>query len=420
MLSVDEAREKVLAAVAPLSPVETPVSDALGLVPAGDLHAPHPLPRFDNSAMDGFAIRAEDSSSASDASPTKLELIGEVAAGDAGDVVVGSGKAVRIMTGARLPEGADSIVPLEEISEEDGAIVVRAPVDPGRYVRAAGEDVAQGELLMRAGTELGPGELALIASLGLSPLLTHPAPRVSVIVTGEELVVPERDPGPGKIRDSNTVAITSLLALAGAEVVMAERVGDDREALRQAFSHAAGVSDLIVSAGGVAVGRYDFVRDVIEELGEISMWKVAMQPGKPVVLGSVDGIPMMGLPGNPVSVHVAFEQFVRPAIRKMRGCLTYFRPRIQARLTHPLEKPPGRRHLIRVRLARSGEGWYATPTGPQGSHIQSSLVLCHGLAVFEADEERLEEGQEVTVEVWRLPVASGATAPTAEAEVDPV
>lgn len=418
MLTVGEAQEKVLSVVDVLPAEESPVADALGRVPAGDLFAPHALPRFDNSAMDGFAVRAEDVGSASSDAPVQLKVVGEVRAGDAGEIDVAPGTAARIMTGAPIPVGADAVVPIEEVEESDGSISVHASVPVGRHVRPAGEDVSEGELLMRAGTELGPGELAMIASLGLSPLMVHPAPRVALIVTGDELVVPEQDPEPGKIRDSNTVALSTLLQQAGAEVVMADRVGDDREATLQAFSNAAGIADLIVSSGGVAVGAYDFVKEVVEELGAIEMWKVAMQPGKPVVLGRVGGTPLLGLPGNPVSVHVSFEQFVRPAIRKMRGCLTYFRPRVHARLTHALEKPPGRQQFVRVRLARSGEGWYATPTGGQGSHIQSSLVLCHGLAIFDAEATRLKEGSDVMVEVWRLPVASGAVG-AQETEADP-
>lgn len=419
MLSVEEAKEKVLAAVAPLPPAEIPVSEALGKVPAGDLYAPHDLPRFANSAMDGYAVRAEDLSGASEDRPVRLRLIGEARAGSAAANVVETGTAVRIMTGAPLPQGADAVVPVEHANEQEDGVHIGTATASGAHVRSAGEDVSEGELLMRAGTELGPGELALIASLGLSPLMVHPSPRVAIVVTGEELVVPELEPDPGKIRDSNTVALNSLLQVAGADIVMMERVGDDREATHKAFTNAAGVADLIVSSGGVAVGRYDYVKEVIEEIGELDMWKVAMKPGKPVVLGRVQDVPLLGLPGNPVSVHVAFEQFVRPCVRRMRGCRTYFRPQIRATLTHSLDKSAGRQEFVRVRLARSGEGWYATPTGPQGSHIQSSLVLCHGLAIFEAGESHLDEGADVAVEVWRLPVASGPTKDVIETEAEP-
>ena len=416
MLSVDEAQGRVLEAVTPLPPAELKVRDTLGRVLAQDLYARHPSPRFDNSAMDGYALRGKDALGASEAAPVRLRLVGEVRAGDPGDIQVEPGAAVRIMTGAPVPVGADAVVPVEETAEEDHFVEVRSPTPAGRNVRPAGEDVREGELLMRAGTELGPGEMALIASHGLSPVLVYPRPRVAMIVTGDELVAPEEDVGPGRIRDSNTVALAALLEQSGAEVLSETRVGDDLDATVEAFERAARDADLVISSGGVAVGRYDYVKEVVERLGRIGLWRVAMQPGRPVVLGTVGDTPFLGLPGNPVSVHVSFEQFVRPAIRKMRGCTTFFRPRVSAILTDRLEKKPGRLHFVRVRLARSGEGWYATPTGPQGSHIQSSLILCHGLAHFDADLEVLERGAEVIVEVWRLPVAVPPLEPEAEVE----
>jgi molybdopterin molybdotransferase len=404
MLSVAEAQERVLAAFEALEPVSVLVADALGLTLAEDLHAPHPLPRFDNSAMDGYAVLAEDTAEATEGSPVELRLAGEVRAGSVhGSESVGSGTAVRIMTGAPVPPGADAIVPVE-VTEESGDLVkIKEPTETGRHVRPAGDDVEEGQLVVAAGSELGPGELALIASLGLSPVTVRPRPRVAILVTGDELVTPEEDPGPGQIRDSNSIALRALVREAGAEPLLMPHVPDDRAATLDAFKWAAEDTDLVVSSGGVAVGRYDFVKEVVEELGGIDMWRVAMQPGKPVVLGSLGEIPFLGLPGNPVSIHVSFEQFVRPAIRKMRGCTTLFRPMITATLTETIEKRPGRLHFVRVRLEADGHGWRATPTGPQGSHIQSSLVGTHGVALFGKDLDRLEEGSPVVVQVWDLP-----------------
>jgi len=400
MLSVAEAQKKVLAAVEVLDPVSVLVADALGLTVAQDLRAPHPLPRFDNSAMDGFAVRAEDTIGA----PVELRVTGEVRAGSIStEETLAPGTAVRIMTGASVPDGADAIVPVE-VTEESGDVVrVLESVEAGRHVRPAGDDVDAGQLVVSAGTELGPGELALVASLGLSPVPVRPRPRVAILVTGDELVPPEEEPGPGQIRDSNSIALRALVREAGAEPLAMPHVPDDRAATLDAFKWAAEDADLVVSSGGVAVGRYDFVKEVVEELGGIDMWRVAMQPGKPVVLGSLGATPFLGLPGNPVSIHVSFEQFVRPAIRKMRGCATLFRPTITAKLTETISKRPGRLHLVRVRLDATGGGWTATPTGPQGSHIQSSLVGTHGVAVFERDLERLDAGSPVEVQVWSLP-----------------
>jgi molybdopterin molybdotransferase len=256
---------------------------------------------------------------------------------------------------------------------------------------------------VRSGTELGAGELALLASMGLSPLPVRAGPKVAVIVTGDELVEPEAAPGPGQIRDSNSVALRALVAAAGAEVVPSPPVADTREAVRDALARAAELSDVIVSSGGVAVGRYDYVKDVVEELGGIDLWRVAMQPGRPLVLGWVSATPFLGLPGNPVSSHVGFEQFVRPAIRKMRGCRSLLRPTVTATLTEEVTKSPGRLHFVRVRLRAGPDGWAATPTGPQGSHIQTSLVECNGVARFEPEEVRVEAGAQVVIEVWSLP-----------------
>jgi molybdopterin molybdotransferase len=406
-LSVEEARDRVLDAVGPLGTAEVLLRDALGLVLAADAVAPHDLPRFANSAMDGYAVRASDVADASLDRPSRLEVIGEVRAGDPGDLTVVPGTAARIMTGAPVPEGGDAIVKVEDTSESDGHVLATATVPSGMHVRPAGDDIRAGTVVVPAGAELGPGELAVLASMGLSPIAARRGPKVALLVTGDELVDPEAQPGPGQIRDSNSVALSALIREAGGELIPLGRIEDKRDAVRDAFERAAGLADLLVSSGGVAVGRYDFVKEVVEELGAISMWRVAMQPGRPVVLGQVKDTPFLGLPGNPVSIHVGFEQFVRPAIRKMRGCSSLLRPTVRARLEETIEKVPGRLHFVRVRLSASEDGWTATPTGPQGSHIQSSLVGCHGVARFAPQLERLERGSDVIVEVWKLPGGEG-------------
>jgi molybdopterin molybdotransferase len=403
MLTVVEARERVLAAVSP-SPIENvPVSEAHGLVVSDTFRAPHPLPRFDNSAMDGYALMGAEGARASQDSPLALEIVGEVRAGDPGDIEVIPGTAARIMTGAPLPRGADAVVPVEQTEESDGKVFVKAPTVVGAHVRPAGDDLAVGDVLVEAGSELGPGELALLATMGFSPLPIRRGPKIAILVTGDELVPPEAEPGPGQIRDSNSIALQALVADAGGRPNRLPPVPDDRRATLEAFRRAGNEADLVISSGGVAVGKYDFVKDVIEELGSIELWRVAMQPGKPVVLGSIGDTPFLGLPGNPVSIHVGFEQFVRPAIRKMRGCAELLRPVIAAELTDPIAKHPGRLHFVRVRLSLRDGRWFATPTGAQGSHIQSSLIDCNGVARFDIEETRIEAGAEVVVEVWRLP-----------------
>jgi len=403
LLSVDEARAQVLASVETLAAEEVSVREALGLVTATEVLAPHPLPRFNNSAMDGYAVVAADTSGAGEYAPVELKVVGEVRAGGTDEVVVEPGSAARIMTGAPLPKGADAVAMVEVTEEKDGVVLVKSSVETDQHVRPAGDDLDAGERLVAEGLEIGPGEIALLGSMGVTPVQVRQGPRVALLVTGDELVDPEQHPGPGQIRDSNQLALLALLEKAGARSVLSERVPDTRAAVVDAFTRAADAADLIVSSGGVAVGRYDFVKEVVEELGHIELWRVAMQPGKPVVLGSVADVPFLGLPGNPVSVHVGFEQFVRPAIRKMRGCNSLLRPTLEATLTETITKRPGRLHFVRVRMAQRDGEWFATPTGPQGSHIQSSLVDCNGVARFGRDQSKLTEGERVTVEIWRLP-----------------
>jgi molybdopterin molybdotransferase len=398
LLDVTVARERVLERVAALETIEVPLDDAVGLVIARDVVAPHPMPRFDNSAMDGYALRSADASA-----PTELELAGEIRAGDRADVRVEPGTAVKIMTGAALPPGADAVIEVEETAESGGRVEIRTEVAPGRNVRPAGDDFAEGALLIGRGVEIGPGEAALLASVGVTPVAVHRRPRVAVLITGDELVDPGEVPAPGQIRDSNSIALKTLVKAAGGDLVATERVPDTLEAHIAAFERAAAGADVIVSSGGVAVGDFDFVKDAVERLGSIDLWRVAMQPGKPVVLGDIRGVPFLGLPGNPVSVHVSFEQFVRPALRKMLGCRSVLRPTIEATLATAIEKRPGRLHFVRVRLSRRDDAWMATPTGAQGSHVQTSLVDCHGVARFGKDASKLAAGDVVEVEVWQLP-----------------
>ena len=405
MLDVESARLKILDAFVPLETIEIEVAHAAGMVSSTDLYAPHALPRFDNSAMDGYAVRRSDITDV----PITLPLAGEVRAGDAADEPLPDGSAVRIMTGAPIPAGADAVVPIEDVvplEDTDGpeteVTVIVAP-RPAAHIRPAGDDVAEGDLLVASGTELAAGELALLASMGLSPVRVHRRPHVVVLSTGDELVAPEADPGPGQIRDSNSVALRALVTEAGGSVEVVGPIADDREGVHDAVLEATKTADLIVSSGGVSVGKYDHVKEVIEDVGSLEFWRVAMQPGKPVVSGRAVDVPFLGLPGNPVSIHIGFEQFVRPAIRKMRGCNELLRPTVTARLASRIEKNPGRLHFVRVKLRLSEEGFVAEPTGAQGSHIQSSLVGCHGVARFAVEASVLEEGDPVTVEVWRLP-----------------
>ncbi len=403
MLTVDQARHRILAAVDALPPGEVALEAALGTVAAADVRAPHALPRFANSAMDGYAVQRRDVVDASRERPVALRLLGEVKAGAAASLEIEPGSCARIMTGAAIPEGANAVVPVEVATEEEGEVAVLAAPPEHGHVRPAGDDVAAGDLVVGSGTELGAAETAILASLGISIVHVRLAPRVAIVVTGDELVDVRVDPGPGQIRDSNSVALRALVTEAGGEPLAFRSVGDDLSSVTNVLREAAASADLVVCAGGVSVGRYDFVKEAVQRLGSIELWRVAMQPGKPVVWGAVEHRPFLGLPGNPVSVHICFEQFVRPVIRKMRGCRELFRPVLRATLTEPVKKKPGRLHFVRVALDLYGKTPVATPLGKQGSHIQSSLLGCHGVARFHMEQTELHPGDVVEVEVWRLP-----------------
>ena len=400
MLSLSEARDQILELVAPLSPVHVRLDQAAGLCTVDDVRAPHALPPFANSSMDGYAVRRSDLDP-----PRPLQLVGEIRAGEAGETPLGPGEAMRIMTGAPVPPGADAVVPIEVASESDDVLTVH-DVPPSSYIRPAGDDIAAGAVAVRSGIPLGAAELALLASLGVSPVEVRPAPHVACVTSGDELVAPEGSISPGQIRDSNAVALATLVHDTGGTSVVLPRVPDDPEAVTMALQTAAAEADLVLSAGGVSVGRHDYMRKIVERDGEVALWRVAVQPGKPLLAGTIYGTPFIGLPGNPVSVHVGFEQFARPALRKMLGCVELLRPLARATLTTGITKPPGRLHLVRVKLAQEDARLMATPTGAQGSHIQTSLVGCDGLAHFPAESTSLDEGAEVDVEVWRLPTRS--------------
>ena len=406
MLTVEQARDRILSGIEPLAPVELSLDRAHGAVTAEDLFAAHPLPRFDNSAMDGYALRRSDVADASEDRPVTLQLVGEVRAGGPGALAIEPGCAARIMTGAPIPRGADAVIPVELTREDESSVIVLAPPPEHGHVRPAGDDVAAGELVIERGSALRSAEIALLASLGLDPVRARRGPVVAIVVTGDELVGAGVDPAPGQIRDSNSYALTALVLEVGGTPLLIAGVADDLDAVAAALEKAASEADLVVSAGGVSVGRYDYVKEAVERLGSIDLWRVAMQPGKPVVSGRVGARPYLGLPGNPVSVHIGFEQFVRPALRKMQGHRDWLRPVVAARLTEALSKRPGRLHFVRVKVTFDAEGFAATPLGKQGSHIQSSLIGCDGVARFDIDETELHAGDVVNVELWRVPGTS--------------
>ena len=388
MLSVAEARGRILDRVRPLDAEEVPLGEALGRFLAGAVVAGRALPPFDNSAMDGFAVRAADL-------PGELPVVGAIAAGAPPDAVLPAGTAIRIMTGAPLPAGADAVVMREEADDRGQRVGFAAPAVPGQHVRRAGEDIAPGAPVLAAGHRLGPGELAVLASLGQAAVRVGRRPRLTILSTGDELCPLGRAPRPGQIISSNEHALTAQAREAGAEVLAAALVPDDRAAIEAALI-AALDCDVLVTSGGVSVGDHDHVRGAMEAVGiAIDFWKVAMRPGKPVTFGVAGGGTLcFGLPGNPVSSLVSFELFVRPTLLALAGAgeRDRERPRAEVVLADPIRKSPGRAHYLRASLTRRGDTLEATPHGKQGSGMLSSLIGVDALVEVAAELGDLPAG----------------------------
>ncbi|NND85411.1 MAG: molybdopterin molybdotransferase MoeA [Acidimicrobiia bacterium] len=399
MRPLEEARRDVIAAV-PLLPAEpTPLDDALGLVLADDAIVPHDLPPFTNSAMDGYAVRAADVAAA----PAALEVLEDVPAGSVAGAVVLPGTAIKIMTGAPMPEGADAVVRVED-TEQDGATVrIGVGVGKGTNVRPAGGDVRAGEVALPAGRRLTPAMVGVLASIGTTMPVVHRRPRVAVMSTGDEVLPPEADLRPGAIRDSNRPILRSLLAELGAEVVDLGIIGDDANALRDAVARGAAGADAIITSGGVSMGEYDLVKQVLGELGSVDFWQVAMQPGKPFAFGHVDGTPLFGLPGNPVSVTVAFEQFARPALLTMMGSQAVLRPRIGAITDEDLRSDPAKTVFLRAAARREGDGWRIRLSGGQLSNMLSAVAVGDAFVVMPRGIADVPAGGSVIVEMFRWP-----------------
>ncbi len=405
-----EARARVVDGLSPLPPVAVPTANSRGLALAIAVLAPESMPPFDNSGMDGFAVRGEDVAEASESVPRRLEVLGSLPAGSAERFRVGPGQAVRIMTGAPIPEGADAVVPVEATNfwdeaaergrlpsgpDEAKAVRVRAPIPPGGNVRRAGKSVRRGETFLEPGQRLGGPEMALLLSVGVREVRVHPRPVVGVLSTGDELVSPEADPGPGQIRDSNRVGILGALADHGFPTVDLGLVGDDEEALTRAILEGAERVDFLLTTGGVSVGDYDLTRRVLDRVGDVEAYRVAVKPGKPQLFGRVGPTPVFGLPGNPVSSLVVLDQFVLPGLRKLAGRADLYRPFFIARLAETVKRRPGRTEFLRVRLEAENGEWIAGSTGPQGSGILTSMTRANGYALLPPEAETLPAGTQV-------------------------
>ena len=400
LVSVDDYREGILAGLEPLDPITLPLADSHGCVLAEDVVAQWPLPSFDNSSMDGYAVIASDVSSAAEASPVTLTVIDDVPAGSRADIALRPGCAVRIMTGAPIPSGTDCIVPVEVTDAGTDKVEIREQVAPGTYIRRAGEDVIVGDVVVRAGTLLSSRQLAVIAAVGKGHVVVYPRPRVAVLSTGSELVEPGTPLSKGMISDSNSFLLVSAANEAGAQAYRVPPVPDDAEAFSAAISDQLHRADLILTSGGVSMGAYDTVKEVFSSYGTVEFTKVAMHPGMPQghgVVGESDDerIPVITLPGNPVSSYISFQNFVRPAINKLRGLGSTDRPRLAVEVTKPLDSPQSKRQFARGRFLDDGR---VEPVGGgQGSHVIGGLAQADCLIVIPEGVAHVNAGDTVDV-----------------------
>jgi len=414
MISVEEALNKVLNYVEVLGPERKPVLDSLGQVLAEDIYSEIDIPPLDNSAMDGFALRAEDTRGASESSPRLLAVVGEIAAGSMPTKEVRPGTAIRIMTGAPLPAGADAIVKFEDTDEVDrkssagnlSEIGILCEAKRGLNVRRRGEDIAGGNLVLQAGTVLRPQEVGVLASLGLSTASVIRRPIVAILATGDELVGVDQPLFPGKIYDSNTYTIAAEVCRYGGIPRILGIGRDSAQSLDEKIAEALD-ADMLVTSGGVSKGDYDIVKDVLADHGEIGFWTVRMKPGKPIAFGVIKKgkgrkkrqVPHLGLPGNPVSSMITFEQFARPAILKMMGKKILAKPTIRAIIEDDIADAGERRVFARVMVTKRGGQYYASLTGPQGSGILTSMVRANGVAVIPESSKGVKAGDMVEVQM---------------------
>ncbi|MEV1129091.1 gephyrin-like molybdotransferase Glp [Agromyces sp. NPDC049794] len=405
LVPVSTHLERILATVVPLSGVEVVrLADAAGRTLASDIDALVDLPSFDNSAMDGYAVRRADVAAADDDAPVVLDVVADLPAGTAEEVTIGPGQAARIMTGAPVPAGADAVVPVERTDAGTARVAIHAAPRPGHHIRLRGEDLRAGDRLLSAGMALDARRVAAAAAAGLAELPVVAVPRVAVVATGSELVEPGAPLARGLIHDSNSLLLAALVAEAGCVVTEALHLPDDPHDLRDWLETRA-ECDAVVFSGGVSVGAYDVVRHVLGELGTVDFPRVAMQPGKPQAFGVLpDGTPVFGLPGNPVAVAVSFEAFVRPALLRLAGRAEVRRPTWRVKADLGWRSPSGRRQYMPIALGSDRDG---TPTvrpatgGGSGSHLVGGLAMADGFAIVPEDVVEVAAGDVVEVAVTR-------------------
>jgi molybdopterin molybdotransferase len=408
LLSVEEARERILSNFHPVKTETSPLAGSSNRVLAEAIRAADDLPLFDNSSMDGFAIRAADVTDATLGSPRSLRVVADIPAGSSPTISLAAGEAARIMTGAEMPEGADSVIPVEDTDFEDRSpgtpapheVQIRRSVKPGDNVRPRGMDILAGRVVLEAGRKLKPQDLGLLAMLGVANVPVYKIPRVALLSSGDELIPVDAPLERGKIRDSNSYTIAALVESAGAEVIRLGVAHDHFDSVQALFEKAAYLRvDLILSSAGVSVGAFDYVKEVIESNGKMDFWRVNMRPGKPLAFGEYRGIPFIGLPGNPVSAYVGFEVFVRPAIERLTGSLSGSRQTVRVRSEEEINSD-GRESYLRGEVREENGVLVARLTGHQGSGNLHSLVQANALLIIPAGVKCVPAGQEVNA--WLL------------------
>jgi len=416
MISVEEALNHVMDNLQLLTPIEHPILDSLGLVIAEDITSTISIPPTDNSGMDGYAVRSEDILGAAPNNPRTLKIIGEVAAGSMPDKTLEPMTAIRVMTGATIPTGADTVIKFEDtndlerindIKDTENIVIYKSP-NKGTAIRKAGEDIQPGTSVLNSGTKLTPASIGLLASLGKDSILVRPRPKVAIISSGNELTKPGKSLSAGHIYDINTYSLSTLIESYGGTPMIMGIAKDNAESLSELIDRSR-EADLIITSAGVSAGYYDLVKDVIGDYGSISVWSVKMRPGKPVLFGTLDGkksdpwdktVPLIGLPGNPVSAMVASHILVRPAIQKIMGGTQFKARTVEAKLEDPIINEDGRRVYARTILRKNQDGQYeAHLAGSQGSNILTTLAKANGLAICPETVSLLPAGSNVVVEL---------------------
>lgn len=408
MVSVEQARKRILARIKPTGAEKVDILSAVGRVLAKNIKSSLNLPPFDNSAMDGYAVISKDTKGASSESPRVLRLLEDLPAGAIPKFRITPGTTSQIMTGALMPKGADAVLMVEYTRQSGDRVDILKETRPRENVRFAGEDFKKGRVVLRKGTLLGPPHLSALATQGIKEIPVYRRPKIAILATGSELIDIRQPPKPGKIRESNSYSLFAQVLSLNAEPILLGIAGDNEQDLKRKITRGLKKADMLLTSGGVSVGKYDLVKDVLQDLGmRLHFWQVAVKPGRPLMFGTINNLPVFGLPGNPVSSMVSFENFVRPALLKLMGRQDLLRPLVKAVLTHQIRKKAGRREYLRGLIKVRQGKFYVSSAGDQGSANLQAILSANCFIILPEELTVLEPDQEVSVELIRQPDLSG-------------